>query len=85
MVLPVVLNVEKRLAEEIASKILNHEYLSIDGLKSFCDAASRLLLGNDSPALVENRVGLIHLAQIISSLYTMGTRAYKMMKISSIT
>lgn len=56
MVLPVVLNVEKRLAEEIASKILNHEYLSIDGLKSFCDAASRLLLGNDSPALVENRV-----------------------------
>lgn len=56
MVLKVVAEVEKKLAEDIAEKILNHEYLQIDGLRSFCQAASKLLLGDDSPALTENRV-----------------------------
>lgn len=56
MVLPVVANVEKRLAEEIAQKTLNHEYLQIDGLGAFCEAACRLLLGDNSPAIAENRV-----------------------------
>jgi len=56
MVLPVVANVEKRLAEEISAKTLNHEYLQIDGLGAFSDAASKLLLGDDNPALAENRV-----------------------------
>ena len=56
MVLPVVANVEKRLAEEIAAKTLNHEYLTIDGLRAFCDAAGKLLLGDDSPAIAGNRV-----------------------------
>ena len=56
MVLPVVVNVEKRLAEEISAKTLNHEYLQIDGLAAFSNAASRLLLGEDNPALAENRV-----------------------------
>ena len=58
MVLPVVAKVEKQLAEGIADKTLNHEYLSIDGLGSFSTAACKLLLGNDSPALAENRVSL---------------------------
>lgn len=56
MVLPVVANVEKRLAEEILQKTLNHEYLQIDGLGAFRDAACKLLLGEDSPAIVQNRV-----------------------------
>ena len=56
MVLKVVAEVEKKLAEDISEKILNHEYLQIDGLRSFCQAASKLLLGDDSPALTENRV-----------------------------
>ena len=56
MVLDVVKNVEKQLADEIADKILNHEYLPIDGLKLFTDAACKLALGPDSPAIVENRV-----------------------------
>ena len=56
MVLPVVANVEKRLAEEISAKTLNHEYLQIDGLQAFSNAASKLLLGEDNPALAENRV-----------------------------
>lgn len=59
MVLPVVAKVEKQLADQIADKTLNHEYLSIDGLKSFTDAACRLALGADSPAIVENRVRLL--------------------------
>lgn len=61
MVLLVVLNVEKWFVEEIVLKILNYEYLLIDGLKFFCDVVSRLFLGNDSFVLVENRVGLIYL------------------------
>ena len=56
MVLPVVASVEKKLSEEISAKILNHEYLQIDGLGTFCQAASKLLLGDDNPALAENRV-----------------------------
>lgn len=40
-----------------ADKTLNHEYLSIDGMKEFYTTASRLILGADSPAIVENRVG----------------------------
>lgn len=56
MVLPVVANVEKQIAEQIAQKTLNHEYLQIDGLGAFCDAASKLLLGDNSPAIAENRV-----------------------------
>ena len=69
MVLPVVAKVEKQLADQIADKTLNHEYLSIDGLKSFTDAACRLALGPDSPAIVENRVRLLtsfHLSRIRS-------------------
>ena len=56
MVLPVVANVEKWLAEEILQKTLNHEYLQIDGLGAFRDTACKLLLGEDSPAIVQNRV-----------------------------
>lgn len=58
MVLPVVAKVEKQLADQIVDKTLNHEYLSIDGLKSFTEAACKLVLGNDSPAIAENRVSL---------------------------
>lgn len=56
MVLPVVVKVEKQLSDQIADKTLNHEYLSIDGLTSFTDAACRLVLGAESPAIAENRV-----------------------------
>jgi aspartate/tyrosine/aromatic aminotransferase len=53
-VLPVVSSTETALA---ADKTLNHEYLSIDGMKEFYTTASKLILGADSPAIVENRVG----------------------------
>ncbi|CAB3982763.1 Aspartate aminotransferase, cytoplasmic [Paramuricea clavata] len=52
-VLPVVSSTETALA---ADKTLNHDYLSIDGMKEFYTIASKLILGADSPAIVENRV-----------------------------
>lgn len=36
--------------------MLDHEYLPIDGLKSFTEAASRLVLGSESVAITQNRV-----------------------------
>ena len=53
-VLPVVSSTETALA---ADKTLNHEYLGIDGMKEFYTIAPKLILGADSPAIVENRVG----------------------------
>lgn len=36
---------------------LNHEYLPILGLPEFRSSASKIALGDDSPAIMENRVG----------------------------
>lgn len=52
-VLPVVRKVEQKIA---ADSSLNHEYLPILGLPEFRTHASRLALGDDSPALREKRV-----------------------------
>lgn len=53
--LPVVRTAEKELANDDA---LNKEYLPVLGLEAFSSAATRMLLGDDSPAIVENRVSL---------------------------
>lgn len=52
-VLPVVRTVESQMSSD---ETLDHEYLAIDGLRSYTDAAARLLLGEDSIAITENRV-----------------------------
>ena len=39
-----------------ADLTLNHEYLPLSGMKAFCDASTRLLLGESSPAISQNRV-----------------------------
>ncbi|KAL3863895.1 hypothetical protein ACJMK2_005622 [Sinanodonta woodiana] len=52
-VLPVVRTVEAQMATD---PTLNHEYLPVAGLPDFRAAAVKLLLGEDNPALVENRV-----------------------------
>lgn len=52
-VLPVVKKVEQKLANDNS---LNHEYLPILGLAEFRTHASRVALGDDSPALREKRV-----------------------------
>jgi aspartate aminotransferase len=36
---------------------LNHEYLPIAGLAEFTTASQKLVLGGDSPAIKEKRVG----------------------------
>lgn len=54
-VLPVVRKVEQKIANDNS---LNHEYLPILGLAEFRSCASRLVLGDNSPAIRENRVSL---------------------------
>ncbi|XP_025071415.1 aspartate aminotransferase, cytoplasmic [Alligator sinensis] len=53
-VLPVVRKVEQMIASNTS---LNHEYLPILGLPDFRANASRIALGDDSPAIKEGRVG----------------------------
>ncbi|KAH3668696.1 hypothetical protein OGAPHI_002450 [Ogataea philodendri] len=47
-----------KLAENLLqnSKDYNHEYLPISGFKSFTDAAARVILGDDSKAIVQDRL-----------------------------
>ena len=59
-VLPVVKKADEILRNDPA---LNHEYLPISGLESFTSAAAKLILGADSPALLEKRA---HSIQTIS-------------------
>lgn len=51
-VLPVVRTVEQQLAHDLT---LNHEYLPVLGLAEFTSAAVKLVLGSDSPAVVNNQ------------------------------
>ena len=55
IVLPVVRAVEVQMA---ADQTLNKEYLPVPGLPDYRSAATKLLLGADSPAIAENRVKL---------------------------
>ncbi|KAJ3118123.1 Aspartate aminotransferase, cytoplasmic [Physocladia obscura] len=51
-VLPVVRQVEQSLLND---KSLNHEYLAIDGLRTFTDASAKMILGSESIAVKEKR------------------------------
>ncbi|KAI9146434.1 pyridoxal phosphate-dependent transferase [Paraphysoderma sedebokerense] len=55
-VLPVVRKAEQIIANDMG---LDHEYLPIEGLKSFTDASAKLILGKDSPVLKEQRYAAI--------------------------
>nr|XP_015799824.2 aspartate aminotransferase, cytoplasmic [Nothobranchius furzeri] len=55
-VLPVVKKVEKIIAHDDR---LNHEYLPILGLPEFRSSASKIVLGDDSSAIQEDRVGAV--------------------------
>jgi len=52
-VLPVVRKVEISMASD---QSLNKEYLPVAGLTDFCEASTRLIIGEDSPAIQEQRV-----------------------------
>lgn len=60
-VLPVVRTVEQQVASDLT---LDHEYLPVCGLQSFSNAAVKLVLGNDSPAVISNRVRSINITQL---------------------
>ena len=47
---------------------MNHEYLSIDGIRSFTDASAKLILGADSPAIASKRVTHLSIKSIIHIL-----------------
>ncbi|XP_059508959.1 aspartate aminotransferase, cytoplasmic [Stegostoma tigrinum] len=53
-VLPVVKKVEQEIANDNS---LNHEYVPILGFPEFTKLACELILGKDSPAIAEDRVG----------------------------
>lgn len=53
--MPVVRKVEMMIAKNTD---LNHEYLPILGLPDFRANSSRIALGEDSPAIKENRVSM---------------------------
>lgn len=55
-VLPVVKKVEVSMAND---QSLTKEYLPVAGLKDFTEAASKILLGNESSAIHDQRVRLI--------------------------
>ena len=65
-VLPTVKKVERLLVED---ESLNHEYLPIDGLASFTEASARLVLGDSSPAITENRVKNCEQIFVFKSFY----------------
>lgn len=52
-VLPSVRSVEKQIAEDVN---LDHEYLPISGLRDYRDSGLKLLLGDNSSAIVANKV-----------------------------
>ncbi|ORY53027.1 PLP-dependent transferase [Rhizoclosmatium globosum] len=51
-ILPVVKKVKQNL---LTDPTLNHEYLAIDGLRTFTDASAKMILGADSRAIKEKR------------------------------
>ncbi|XP_033102887.1 aspartate aminotransferase, cytoplasmic-like [Anneissia japonica] len=51
-VLPAVRQVEEQMA---ADRSLDHEYLPIAGLQEFSTAAVKVILGDDNPAILQNR------------------------------
>ncbi|KAJ3030226.1 UNVERIFIED_CONTAM: Aspartate aminotransferase, cytoplasmic [Siphonaria sp. JEL0065] len=53
-ILPVVRKVKQNL---LTDPTLNHEYLSIDGLRTFTDASAKMILGAESRAVKEKRFG----------------------------
>ncbi|CAK9300307.1 unnamed protein product [Gordionus sp. m RMFG-2023] len=54
-ILPVVKKAEEILAKEINEEIINHEYLPIKGLESFCHAATTLLLGKNDENILNKK------------------------------
>lgn len=56
LTLPVVRSVEQQMAQDLT---LTKNYLKVTGLEAFCTACLKLVLGEQSPAIVENRAASV--------------------------
>jgi aspartate aminotransferase len=54
-ILPAVKSAELQLAKDIEAEAINHEYLPVLGLDSMATALTKMLLGDDSAAVVDGR------------------------------
>ena len=54
-ILPCVKKAEKKLADQIDTEAINHEYLPVLGLETFSSAATSMLLGENCVAIKEGR------------------------------
>ncbi|CAY71787.1 uncharacterized protein PAS_chr4_0974 [Komagataella phaffii GS115] len=79
-VLPAVSRAETLLKED---PLYNHEYLPISGFAEFTSAAAKVILGDDSPALKENRVVSIQSLSGTGALHVVGAFVKKFYKINS--
>ncbi|XP_038603040.1 putative aspartate aminotransferase, cytoplasmic 2 isoform X2 [Tachyglossus aculeatus] len=52
--------VQKTLLQLISDPTLNHEYLPALGLKEFNRVVTELIVGRNSPAILNNRAGAVH-------------------------
>eukprot|EP00041_Stephanoeca_diplocostata_P023330 m.571351 g.571351 ORF g.571351 m.571351 type:complete len:128 (+) comp22266_c0_seq14:586-969(+) len=70
---PYVLDVVKQASAMIQQKMesgdMNHEYLPIGGLPQFCKITAEFALGEDSPAVLENRAGRYAIEFVLESAY----------------
>jgi aspartate/tyrosine/aromatic aminotransferase len=66
--LPIVRTVDLQLANDLT---INKEYLPILGLAKFSKEAVKLVIGNDSPAIVNNLVYIyiVHYLQLDNQFY----------------
>eukprot|EP00041_Stephanoeca_diplocostata_P023333 m.571298 g.571298 ORF g.571298 m.571298 type:complete len:213 (+) comp22266_c0_seq9:586-1224(+) len=73
---PYVLDVVKQASAMIQQKMesgdMNHEYLPIGGLPQFCKITAEFALGEDSPAVLENRAVAVQCLSGTGSLRTAG-------------
>ncbi|KAI0463220.1 Aspartate aminotransferase, cytoplasmic [Komagataella kurtzmanii] len=79
-VLPAVSRAETLLKED---PLYNHEYLPISGFAEFTSAAAKVILGDDSPALKENRVVSIQSLSGTGALHVVGAFVKKFYKVNS--
>eukprot|EP00741_Cyanophora_paradoxa_P002613 tig00000615_g2535.t1 len=82
---PLVLSVVRKVEKEIANSDMNKEYIPIEGLPDFRERTIKLILGENSAAVKENRVavcqglsgtGSLRIATHFLARYNPGCKAY---------
>jgi len=58
-----------------ADHSLNKEYLPVSGLRDYCEAGYRLLVGEDSPAIQEQKVNMANIQGSLNAFLCLHDRA----------